>query len=131
MTKEFYPEGVFRLPTGKLHRAERPEDGIRRELLEETGFELPATPIGAITYRFESDHRNSMLASHIYKVEPTDEVPFCQDSDEGICGFGYASREELRMMAAQLRSLSGRWKDWGRFRAIVHDVVADILENGG
>jgi NAD+ diphosphatase len=127
MTKEFYPEGVYRLPSGKLHGDESPDDGLHRELFEETGFRLGARNIGCITYCFECNGRNSKLASYMYMIDPIDDEPVSQDADEQIGGFGYASAHELRAIAERLRSLPGHWQDWGRFRAIAHDHAADAL----
>jgi len=127
MTKEFYPEGVYRLPTGKLHGDESPDDGLRRELFEETGFRLGARSLGIIKYCFQCDGRNSTLTSYMYMMDPTDDETVSQDADEQISGFDYVTAAEIKAIAERLRNLPGRWRDWGLFRAIAHDCVADAL----
>jgi ADP-ribose pyrophosphatase YjhB (NUDIX family) len=105
MTKEFYPEGIYRLPTGKLHRNEPPDDGLRREMFEETGFRLGARNLGCVTYRFRCNARETTLASYMYMIEATDNEPLSQDADEQISGFDYVTPSELKAIADHLRSL--------------------------
>ncbi|MDI6825514.1 MAG: NUDIX hydrolase, partial [Bacillota bacterium] len=38
--KHFHPPGVWRAPSGGVHAGEDPEEGIRREMREETGLDV-------------------------------------------------------------------------------------------
>lgn len=38
--KRFYPEGVFRIPSGGIHPGETPEQAFVREAMEETGLDV-------------------------------------------------------------------------------------------
>jgi 8-oxo-dGTP pyrophosphatase MutT (NUDIX family) len=37
--KDFSPD-IWEYPTGRMHQFETPEEGLRREILEETGLEI-------------------------------------------------------------------------------------------
>jgi hypothetical protein len=50
-----------------------------------------------------------------------------QDPDEQITGFRYVTPREIQEVAAQLRGLPSEWADWGRFRALPHDLFADVM----
>lgn len=128
MTKAFYPPGVYRLPTGKLREGEAPEDGLRRELFEETGFVLPIDrELGALNYVLRCGDSETTLTSYVFLLEKTDEEPQSSDPGESITGFACATPGELRNIAEQLRNLEPKWSDWGRFRSIAHYYVADAL----
>lgn len=77
IAKQFRPgteEIVMDLPAGGLEPGEVPEDAIRRELREETGFEpktltfLAANPVSAYT----TNHRHCFVATGCRKVADPD-----------------------------------------------------------
>ncbi|MDO8684795.1 MAG: NUDIX hydrolase [Armatimonadota bacterium] len=126
MTKSFYPQSVYRLPSGGIHIDESAEDGLRRELMEETCLDLPVDKfLGELNYLFRCGNQAATFASYIYLMEPTSEEPNCADADEQITDFRYVPISDLPSIANHLRSLPGKWADWGRFRAIAHDFVAE------
>ena len=51
------------------------------------------------------------------------------DSDEGISGYLDAGIDDLRRFAEHMRTLTGRWLGFGRFRATALDFLADYLAN--
>jgi NAD+ diphosphatase len=135
--KEFYPPGVMRLLTGGVKPGEAIEAALLREVAEETGLDVAVRQLLAVigysapgdgpdgfsffSFAFLLDELGGELASH--------------DPDERLEAFGEAWPHELPALAAFLeqlearedRAISGSWRTWGRFRAVVHRVVAAQL----
>jgi 8-oxo-dGTP pyrophosphatase MutT (NUDIX family) len=129
-TKPFYPEGVFRLPSGGIHPHEAVQAGMIRETQEETGLKVKTNRfLGMVEYNFQSNQRELPFVSYIWLVRTDNGHPSAQDPDERISGFRYVHRGELPGVAAQLRALPEAWQDWGQFRAPPHDLVAAALES--
>jgi 8-oxo-dGTP pyrophosphatase MutT (NUDIX family) len=126
--KRFYPEGVFRLPSGGVHPGEPVLAGAIREAKEETSLEVSTSRfLGTVEYEFRHGQRRLPFVSYVLVVQADNSVPVAQDPGEEISAFRYVSPAELRQVAAQLRALPPQWADWGRFRAPPHDLVADAL----
>ncbi|MHB0913225.1 MAG: NUDIX hydrolase [Armatimonadota bacterium] len=126
-TKPFYPSGIYRLPTGKMLPGETPEEAFRREMAEETGFPPVGTLIETICCLFTCGKDRVEFRSHVFLTPERAEEPAPADLDEELT-FRDAPVAELRAVAEELRSLAGRWRDWGRWRAIAHDFALAALE---
>jgi ADP-ribose pyrophosphatase YjhB (NUDIX family) len=135
--KDIYPQGVMRLLTGGVRPGERIEDGLLREVAEETSLDVavrrflaviayraPQTPPDAhafLTFAFLLDELGGELA--------------VQDPEERVEAFGEATVAQLYDLAAFLdglddrvdREIGGNWRAWGAFRAVSHRVVAEQL----
>jgi ADP-ribose pyrophosphatase YjhB (NUDIX family) len=138
--KDIYPEGVFRLLTGGINHGEGVQAALLREVEEETsltvalsrlmaviGYSAPGTPAEACasppfafyTFAFLLDELSGSLAA--------------QDLAERVEAFRDVEPAELPDLAAYLegleeredRAIGGSWRSWGRFRAVVHRVLAD------
>lgn len=128
MTKGFYPEGVYRLPTGKMRPGETPDAGFSRELCEETGFDsLSGRLVYEIRYTLRSGDETAAYTSFVMLTDETPDEPTPIDEDEGITGFREVTPAELRLIAEELRGLDHPWHDWGRYRAVAHDLVSRLL----
>lgn len=127
-TKQFYPEGVYRLPTGGVHPDESVLSGAVREAREETGLTVTVDGfLGTVEYEFCHEGRRLFFVSYVLLLQANDHRPVVQDPDEQITGFRYVPPREIRAVAAQLRALPSEWDDWGRFRALPHDLIADVM----
>jgi 8-oxo-dGTP pyrophosphatase MutT (NUDIX family) len=127
-TKRFYPEGGYRLPSGGVHPDELVLAGVTREAREETGLNVTVDRfLGMVEYEFRYEERRLYFVSYLFLVGADNNRPVVQDPDEQITGFRYVAPSEIRATAARLRALPPRWADWGRFRALAHDLVADTL----
>ena len=127
-TKEFYPNGIYRLPTGKLQPDEDPDVGFLREFQEELGQQgIVDKRMGALHHRFVHKDKLTEFVSYIYLSKPITQEPVPEDEEEQISGFKYIPVHDLNSVAAELRALQGRWTDWGCFRAEAHAFVARQL----
>ncbi len=140
-TKRYYPPGGFRLPTGGIRPAEDPVLTLCREVQEETGITValhatnasPAaacleTFLGLITYQFQHPRHSLpvLFGSFVFVVQaPSTARPEPQDATEEIAGWRWQAPGQLADVAHDLRGLTDPyWHYWGRFRAVVHDFVA-------
>lgn len=128
LTKSFYPEGTYNLPSGGIDPGETPELAFAREVAEETCLDVKLdSRIGLIRHRCVYGGESLDFVSHIVLGTPSSEPAHSLDSGEGICAYLDASASELRRFAAHMRSLTGVWTGFGRFRATALDFVAEWL----
>lgn len=130
MAKSFYPDGVYNLPSGGIHPGETPEQAFAREIAEETCLDVALRRrIGRIERRCVLKTDSLNYTSHIMLGTESAEAP--RSSDEGECISAYfdAGTDDLRVFAANMRALTGKWLGFGRFRAAALDFMADYLAN--
>ncbi len=129
-TKRFYPQAVYRLPSGGIHQGERVEDAARREAYEELGFEPGIVRfIGMVENAFALDEGKPVYPSFILETKPIPGSPRATDPDEAISGFREIGIRELPKIVEQLDSLAPSWQPWGHFRAAPHALVAEVFQN--
>lgn len=127
-TKSFYPAGVYRLMTGGLEAGEKPDEALRREVFEETGFKVKIERcLGVITYNFQAHQVKLPFASYVFLTTPGQGMPHPTDPGEDIAHFQAIAPAGLLQVAQQLRSIPGHFADWGIFRAIAHQVAYEEL----
>jgi len=128
-TKSFYPAGIYRLPTGGIIPSESVTQGLHRETAEETGLDVAVERLlGFIEYRFRRGNEEATFASWAFLLRPLSPgEAHSQDASERITDFRTVPTSELRDIARRLRALPAPWQDWGRFRAVAHDLVATHL----
>ncbi|NOY58997.1 MAG: NUDIX hydrolase [Calditrichaeota bacterium] len=126
-TKDHYPTGAFRIPTGGINYNEKVIDALHRETFEETGFSLVSYKfIALLLYEFEYLGQKNPFMSFIFHVTPDGVKPQVQDENEKISGFRWINRREMGEIAQELRNLPDAWKEWGIMRAIPHELVHDL-----
>ena len=128
-TKKFYPQGIWRLPTGGLRRGEPVDAAIRREAREETGNDLlPLRFLFHLLYRWRSDSKQFESFGFL-TTEATGPI-ISADPREQITAFRDVTRDELAEIAEQLETLGGSWRGWGRFRAAPHRLLLSYWADG-
>jgi 8-oxo-dGTP pyrophosphatase MutT (NUDIX family) len=127
--KESYPPGTYRLPSGGIGRGETVLDALAREQWEELGLRLPPAAMpGLIHYRLCRPGTEIPFASYLFLLRPEGEViPTVHDPNEAIAEFRWLGPAELAAVSGHLRGLAPEWRNWGRYRAIAHDLLAEFL----
>ncbi len=126
-TKSFYPDGVYRLPSGGIKRGEAVVVAARRETKEETGFSLQELrPLGLLTCTLRDGRRRLFFHSWLVRGEVEGE-PVLGDSEERITDFRWVSPDALVEIASELQALEQAWAGWGRLRALAHEQAARWL----
>lgn len=125
--KKHYPRRVFRLPSGGIGWNEAVEDALLRELAEEMALPVRVRCfLGLIEYEFLHEGRAAPFASYIFWVESLGGRPLPHDT-EGISDFQLVPPLHLTTIAADLRNLMSDRREWGRWRALAHDLVYGAL----
>lgn len=132
MIKANYPNGAYRLPSGGIHKGEPILDALLRESYEETGLRVVVRRFLAIV-RYQvivSTGRTGRFTSYAFLVDGDGPIQ-SMDPNEHIADFGEVEISAIPAMADLLSNMhpdgENDWNDWGRFRAVVHRVVGDIL----
>lgn len=138
-TKDFYPRGAYRLPTGGITHQERILDALLRETHEETGLDVRVRRLLAwIEYEGAGvGPAEDRLSFHTlaFLLDETGGTLGSLDPAERILDFKEIDPGELPAVAQHLESIAsaispeivGDWAAWGRFRAVVHRTVHEAL----
>ncbi len=127
-TKDFYPQGVYRLLSGRVLWTDDVEQTLGREVAEETNLDTSVERfLGLIEYEFRCLERTVPFVSYIFELHERGGKLCCLDRGEGITDFREAPISELSLIAAQLENLESGWNDWGQFRAVAHHMVGELL----
>jgi 8-oxo-dGTP pyrophosphatase MutT (NUDIX family) len=137
MKKTFYPPEGYRLMTGGIHHEEPILDALLRETHEETGLEVTIKRfLAAVAYRVPAINDTSSFYTFAFLLDEIGGTLGSLDEDERVEAFREIGPDELKMVAATLDSIpserdpeiDGNWRDWGKFRAIIHRLVGEALE---
>ena len=140
MTKASFPVGLYSLPTGGIQRHEGIAEALRRELAEETGFEVHVerflAVIRYVPIPASGDPQNvpDMLSFAFLLDEESGQAPVVS-CGEKILNFKAITPTELGAIAQQWRTLSGSSAEfhdlvaWGKFRSLTHQVVLETLSS--
>lgn len=119
MTKEHYPKGLYRIPTGGIEEKENLQKGAERELEEETGIKAKPKLIDKIEYTSQG---KTIFTTYLFLTKSS-QKPESQDKNEKISGFKYLNKKELEEATAKLENMKYVKEGWGKFRAIAHKEV--------
>lgn len=121
-TKQNYPGSVMRLPSGGIHRGEKVEDALLREIWEETNLEVKVERfVARIGYR--AGAARSRFFTHLFFVREVSGVLQSNDPSEKISDWQEVLPDELPDYAEKLRRMTPSWRSWGIFRAAAMDIL--------
>jgi 8-oxo-dGTP pyrophosphatase MutT (NUDIX family) len=137
-TKSFYPKNAYRLPTGGIEGNETPEEALIREIKEETNLDLKEkTLLAKIIYNIEYPNGKKTFTTYIFLVKAKNRNYKVVDKNERTSHFKEIKIEDLPKISEKLRNLKKgpknklydikKWDDWGRFRAIPHEIIYGLL----
>lgn len=128
-TKDFYPDGAFRIPTGGIKPGESVEAALLRETREETNLDVEvARFLAVITYH--TPERRKAFTTYAFLLRELGGELKTNDPDERISGWREVDASELKGVAERLAGLAGEWRGWGVFRSVLHRVVGELLNCG-
>lgn len=101
--KHFHPPGVWRAPSGGVRRDEDLEEGIRREMREETGLDICllryVLRIDVTFFCEEGSRREQPWVSHVFAARPVSSDPkgaLEPEDHEEIAAARWVTKEELQ-----------------------------------
>ena len=132
--KTIYPRGAHRLPTGGVGIGEPIIAALFREVNEETGLTVRLRRfLALISYRVTGGTAPD-FHTFAFLLDEVGGTLGVQDPGELIEEYIEIDPSELPRVAERLESLPegdrgvvGSWRDWGRFRAVVHRAVHEAL----
>jgi ADP-ribose pyrophosphatase YjhB (NUDIX family) len=128
--KDFYPEGIYRVPTGGIEWGEDVVTAVHREAREETGLTVVIERcLGILEYEFRYQGEMLPFVSYVFLLRENGGQLCPQDKGERITSFGEVPLTELEAVARNLRAIEADWRDWGQYRAIAHSFAAEVLGN--
>jgi ADP-ribose pyrophosphatase YjhB (NUDIX family) len=127
-TKDDYPPGTYRLPSGGVGWGESVLSALHREVREEMGLEIEVERfLGLLEYELRCEEETLPFVSYVFLVRGYGGEPAPQDEEEHITAFRQVPVAELAAVADSLRALEEDWRSWGEFRAIAHDFVVEMM----
>ncbi|NJN67465.1 MAG: NUDIX hydrolase [Chloroflexaceae bacterium] len=139
--KTFYPPGTYRLLTGGIDHGEPIEAALLRETYEETGLDVVVRRfLGILDYLVVPGREETSSEKEFYTfaflLDEVGGVLECLDEHENHEDFRCVLPQELPAIADMLEhvadqideEIGGSWRHWGIFRAAVHRVVFDALQ---
>ncbi|UCC77199.1 MAG: NUDIX hydrolase [Anaerolineales bacterium] len=131
-TKDFYPAGTLRVPSGGIKKQEALADAAQREAREETGLEVAIERfLAVIDFEFQHQDRSLHFHSYLFQLREMGGELKVKDERERISAFVEILPSELTSVAESLENMPPAWRDWGRFRALPHRVAAELLPGFG
>jgi membrane protease YdiL (CAAX protease family)/ADP-ribose pyrophosphatase YjhB (NUDIX family) len=130
-TKDFYPEGIYRVPTGGIEQGEDVVKAVHREAREETGLTVAIERcLGILEYEFRYQGKTLSFVSYVFLLRENGGQLCPQDEGERITSLREVPLTELEAVAQNLRAIEADWRDWGHYRAIAHSFTAEVLGIG-
>jgi ADP-ribose pyrophosphatase YjhB (NUDIX family) len=126
--KSWYEPGVYRLLSGTIDWDEAVETALERELWEETSLSLGTTHfLGILDCVISFKYQEVSFVSYIFQLSHTEGMLELPIDTEDISDFRDVAIAELPTVAENLRNVPSPRTGWGRWRAIAHDFVYEML----
>jgi len=140
MTKAYYPQNAYRLPTGGINNGEGVLHALLRETQEETGLDVVVTRfLVGVSYSLKNTPEQPIFYTFAFLLDEQDGTLGAIDESEQVEDFREVTPDELPLLAQQLahlnagfaKKLVGQWNEWGEFRAVIHQLVYEALQPDG
>lgn len=129
-SKAHYEAGIYRLLSGGINRGETVLAAVHREVAEETGLCVTVEKfIAVLDMVFCFGPIAVPFPSYVFHVREAGGT--LRPDQREISGLRAVVPDELPQIAATLQGLRGPRADWGRWRAIPHELVAEALWEAG
>ncbi len=138
MIKTFYPREAYRLPTGGINYGEPVADALLRETLEETGLDVEVRKfLAAVAYTTAANGEEPVFYTFAFLLDEVGGKLGALDLSERVESYRFIQPDELPVLVERLSHLrqeydpevGGDWHDWGQFRAVIHRLVLEALQN--
>ena len=127
-SKGWYEPGVYRLLSGGIDLDEAVETTLARELGEETGLTLDITRfLGVLDCRIRYAEQELSFVSYVFHLSRTEGVLRLPRTAEDISDFRDVPIADLPSVAEDLRHVPSPRTGWGRWRAVAHDFVFEMV----
>jgi len=128
VTCEEYPQGIFRIPTGGIGYGEDIIKAAYREAEEELGLKTEITAFaGVIKYSITHEDEVIRFYSYIFIMKETGGRLLLDATDDEVSEVREVGVAGLKEVVDRLKTLEGRWKDWGRLRYESSNAVLEYL----
>ncbi len=108
-------KGYWDIPGGFLHEGEHPEDGARREILEETGLRVQlAGLIGIYMDSYGGDDADEWTLNIYYVAKPLDDAEPRAADDASEIGWFAPDALPVQMAFRHERQVLSDWQSWLR-----------------
>jgi ADP-ribose pyrophosphatase YjhB (NUDIX family) len=126
--KGWYEPGVYRLLSGGIDWDEAVETTLARELEEETELTLDTTHfLGLLDCHIYYASQEVSFPSYVFHLPCTKGVLRLPQTAEDITEFRDVPIADLPSVAEDLRHVPPPRAGWGRWRAVAHDFVYEML----
>ena len=127
--RSYYPEGVIRFPTGGVEVGESPIDALVREVKEETGITVKKARYSLrIDYRLSWTGLDKQFRTHCFVIDVDQSRPRIVDEQHEHEAHEWITRRNLAKLVKFLEGFKGNWKDYCRFREILHKAVFERID---
>jgi ADP-ribose pyrophosphatase YjhB (NUDIX family) len=130
-SKDFYPAGAVRVPSGTVKENEPLLEAVRREAYEETGLTLAIERfLAVVEFEFRFQQNVILFSSYLFLLRDMGGELRAVDASERISSFSETSVSGLLEVAESLENMPPERRDWGRFRAYPHRLAVELLVPG-
>ena len=113
----FYPKGVYRIPTGGIGIGEDVTEALYREIEEELGLDVELLKFpGMVRYHINMDGESLEFYSFVFLLRETGGTILEDATEDEICEYIEADKEKLIEISENLAANTSNWHDWCSFR---------------
>lgn len=125
-----YPEGIFRIPTGGICHGENIVEAVRREVLEELGLTARIVRfIGLYRTKIVNGSDHIWFHSFFFHLQEAGGELLIDATDDEVSEIKEVDADGLNRLSRHLADIEPGWKDWGAFRFLTTNVIADYAES--